>query len=267
MKGLLLIGGIFAQCHLVRIAYQEMGGRQSVPQNCCDFQGVGCDQDGQVSSIEWSNQALSGQVSIALTNIQNLVMLDLSMNSLSGPIPSEIEFMFALITLDLRGNRLNGEIPSEISYLTNLEELVLAENQLTGEIPSGLGSLTRMKFLFLSSNQLKGSIPDTLGKLTQLMILSIENNFLTGGIPASIGSTPIQRFDFSNTRLIGPISGNYTKLMSCVAGNTKVCRYLTGPSPRACIVPACTGGSPSRSTAPASRFTQPPQTNRLPINI
>jgi hypothetical protein len=247
------------QCNLVRVAYQEMGGRQPVPSNCCSFQGVTCNRQGQVTDIIWNNQFLNGRISPAIANLPELIALDLSENQLNGEIPSEFEFLNKLKTLELRQNRLSGAIPFELSFMTALEVLSLGSNQLAGPIPSALGNLSQLRFLFLSSNRLTGELPTELGNLSKLSILTIDSNPLSGSIPASLGELPLQRFDFANTQLNGPLVGDYSRLLSCSGFNTNVCRNSVGPSPRICNLPVC-AGTPIPTSRPTSRPTSNPTT-------
>ena len=68
--------------------------------------------------------------------MENTNTLILRSSGLSGPIPNEISELVNLVKLDLSGNQLTDEIPPEIGNLTNLTTLNLTENQLTGIIPN-----------------------------------------------------------------------------------------------------------------------------------
>ena len=68
-------------------------------------------------------------------SVEDTTSLNLSDNQLTGSIPSEIGNLTNLTMLYLYSNQLTGEIPPEIGNLTNLTYLNLSFNQLTGIIP------------------------------------------------------------------------------------------------------------------------------------
>ncbi|XP_065036769.1 receptor-like protein EIX2 [Musa acuminata AAA Group] len=85
--------------------------------------------------------------------------IDLSNNGLSGYIPEEFGNLHGLRNLNLSWNHLIGEIPNNISNLQQLEILDLSRNDLSGAIPSGLADLNFLDHLNLSYNNLSGRIP------------------------------------------------------------------------------------------------------------
>ncbi|KAG1354937.1 receptor-like protein EIX2 [Cocos nucifera] len=88
-----------------------------------------------------------------------LTSIDLSDNNLSGQIPEELMDLAGLRNLNLSGNSLTGEIPERIGELRSLESLDLSRNELSGPIPSGLSSLNFLSQLNLSYNYLSGKVP------------------------------------------------------------------------------------------------------------
>ncbi|XP_064979762.1 receptor-like protein EIX2 [Musa acuminata AAA Group] len=121
---------------------------------------------------------------IQYTTILSLVTsIDLSNNNLSGEIPRELTNLHGLLFLNLSKNHLRGTIPEKIGSMEQLESLDLSMNNLTGDIPSSLSSLTFLSHLNLSHNNLSGRIPTAGGQMsTFLGDLSIYdgNEYLCG---------------------------------------------------------------------------------------
>ncbi|KAJ3692616.1 hypothetical protein LUZ60_011711 [Juncus effusus] len=90
-----------------------------------------------ITSIDVSNNKLSGEIPSALGNLLALHNLNLSKNHLSGTIPEAIGKMKLLESLDLSINNLWGTIPQTLSELTSLSQLNLSYNNLSGMIPTG----------------------------------------------------------------------------------------------------------------------------------
>jgi len=99
-------------------------------------------------------------------NIDETTTLELSNNGLTGEIPDQIGDLINLTYLNLYSNQLTGQIPSEIGNLTNLTYLDLQINQLSGQIPSEIGNLTNLYLLHLNENYLAGHIPENICDLT-----------------------------------------------------------------------------------------------------
>jgi len=95
-------------------------------------------------------------------NIQNTTSLNLSQNGLTGEIPPQIGNLINLTYLNLYANQLTGEIPPEIGNLINLTHLDLQMNQLSGQIPYEIGNLINLNILHLNDNNLSGQIPENI---------------------------------------------------------------------------------------------------------
>ncbi|XP_050207978.1 receptor-like protein 6 [Mercurialis annua] len=109
----------------------------------------------QLSSLQMSDNQLTGPLPQALMNLTKLEWLDLSTNQLSGPIPFQIGHLTSLFFLDLSFNKLDGGIPTSFSHLNNLERLELNSNKLTGTLKFTVFSeLKNLGYLDLSNNSL-----------------------------------------------------------------------------------------------------------------
>ncbi|KAL5805104.1 hypothetical protein ACOSQ3_031904 [Xanthoceras sorbifolium] len=105
--------------------------------------------DGAESKLEYMGDSLyhdSISVTIKHNVIEMVIILsifttiDFSNNSISGEIPEEIGKLQSLHLLNLSQNLLTGHIPSSQGNLTALESLDLSSNRLVGEIPRQLAS-------------------------------------------------------------------------------------------------------------------------------
>ncbi|KAK8576640.1 hypothetical protein V6N13_032559 [Hibiscus sabdariffa] len=174
----------------------------------CDgsFQGICCNDNGQIANISLQGMGLSGKLSPAIAGLKHLTALYLHYNSLYGEIPREIANLTQLTDLYLNMNNLSGEIPPEIGEMGSLKVLQLCYNQLTGSIPTKLGSLKKLNVLALQSNQLTGAIPASLGNLGTLMRLDLSFNSLFGSIPMKLADAPLlEVLDIRNNSLSGNV--------------------------------------------------------------
>jgi Leucine-rich repeat (LRR) protein len=102
-----------------------------------------------------SSKPISTWYGITLTN-GRVTSINFYNNNLFGNIPPEIGNLTNLSILSLTHNLISS-IPKEIGNLTNLTRLFIDENQLSGPIPKEIGNLTKLTYLTLSKNQLSGS--------------------------------------------------------------------------------------------------------------
>ncbi len=76
--------------------------------------------------------------------------LNLSNNNLTGALPAEIHDLKNLVNLDVSNNQMTG-IPAEVGQLKNLKVLNYANNNLSG-LPMELGNLTQLQTLDFTGN-------------------------------------------------------------------------------------------------------------------
>ncbi|TKY51966.1 LRR receptor serine/threonine-protein kinase FLS2 [Spatholobus suberectus] len=170
------------------------------------FEGVACNEKGQVANVSLQGKGLSGKLSPAIAGLKHLTGLYLHYNSLYGEIPREIANLSELVDLYLNVNHLSGKIPPEIASMENLLVLQLCYNQLTGSIPTQLGALEKLRVVALQSNQLTGAIPASLGDLGMLVRLDLSSNNLFGSIPTSLADAPsLKVLDVHNNTLSGNV--------------------------------------------------------------
>ncbi|KAI8031666.1 Protein STRUBBELIG-RECEPTOR FAMILY 8 [Camellia lanceoleosa] len=194
----------------------------------CDgsFEGVACNDKGQVANISLQSKGLSGKVSPAISGLKHLTGLYLHYNSLYGEIPREISNLTELSDLYLNVNNLSGNIPPELGNMDSLQVLQLCYNQLTGSIPTQLGSLKNLSVLALQYNQLTGAIPARLGDLGMLMRLDLSFNRLFGSIPTRLADAPLlEVLDVRNNTLSGNVPPALKRLVEGFQyeNNTRLC--------------------------------------------
>ncbi|XP_073306327.1 uncharacterized protein [Primulina huaijiensis] len=174
----------------------------------CDgrFEGVACNEKGQVTNISLQGKGLAGKLSPEIGRLKYLTGLYLHYNSLYGEIPKEIGDLTELSDLYLNVNNLSGEIPPELGNMENLQVLQLCYNHFTGSVPTQLGSLKKLNVLALQSNLLTGAVPASLGDLVVLMRLDLSFNRLFGSIPTKLADAPmLEVFDIRNNSLSGNV--------------------------------------------------------------
>ncbi|KZV47347.1 putative LRR receptor-like serine/threonine-protein kinase [Dorcoceras hygrometricum] len=170
------------------------------------FEGIACNEFGQVVNISLQGKGLSGQIPPEIGQLKNLTGLYLHFNEIHGVVPKELADLTDLSDLYLNVNNLSGHIPSEIGSMCNLQVLQLCYNILSGSIPTQLGSLKKLSVLALQSNKLSGAIPASLGNLFVLTRLDLSINNLFGSIPSKLADLPLLKvLDIRNNTFSGNV--------------------------------------------------------------
>ncbi|KAJ0966683.1 hypothetical protein J5N97_023600 [Dioscorea zingiberensis] len=117
------------------------------------------DNYGPLGYLESLQVVTKGREMEYTKNLQFVTSMDLSDNQLSGHIPAEFTKLYGLQNLNLSGNHLSGKIPNNIGDLKLLESLDLSRNELSGVIPASMSAITTLSHLNLSYNHLSGRIP------------------------------------------------------------------------------------------------------------
>jgi len=125
--------------------------------------------------------------------------IDLSNNNLTGEIPREITYLNELRFLNLSHNQLSGHIPRSIGNMGSLLSIDFSRNQLSGKIPSTISNLSFLSMLDLSYNHLKGKIPIANQLQTFDASNFIGNNLCGPPLPISCSSNvKITNFDLND---------------------------------------------------------------------
>ncbi|XVF49433.1 hypothetical protein PTKIN_Ptkin04bG0011400 [Pterospermum kingtungense] len=123
------------------------------------------------SSVETTLLVIKGILLEYSNTLRLVTSIDLSDNNLSGEIPEDIAHLFGLMSLNLSTNSLTGKIPETIGNMGALESLDLSFNHLSGVIPPSISNLTFLSYLNVAHNKLTGKIPTS----TQLQSFDASN--------------------------------------------------------------------------------------------
>jgi len=138
--------------------------------------------------------------------LKNLSTIDLSYCQFNGTLPSSMSELTQLVYLDLSSNNFSGPLPS-FNMSKNITYLSLFHNSLTGVLPSShFEGLQNLVNIDLGFNFFKGSLPSSLLKLPSLRELKLPFNKLTGVLGESVMTAPtLEMLDVGNNNLEGPI--------------------------------------------------------------
>ncbi|XVF08311.1 hypothetical protein REPUB_Repub06bG0215600 [Reevesia pubescens] len=187
--------------------------------DCCSWDGVSCDEGGQVIGIDLSNQLISGAIenSSSLFRLQHLQRLNLANNNLSFAFPSVFDMLANVDNLNLSNAGVKGQIPAEISRMTKLVSLDLSVSLYLGRslklekpnLEMLVQNLTRLRFLHLDGVKISASRNEwcqALSSLTNLEVLSMSNCNLSGPIDSSLSKLQsLSEIRLDNNNLSAPL--------------------------------------------------------------
>lgn len=181
------------------------GWSKEVP--VCNWEGIGCNDSkdpNEITDIDLSDTSLLAYIP-DLSQLKNLVQVDLSENFIMGTIPVGFAKLPNLEYVDLSENQLTGTIPIFKSAL--LKSMNLGYNRLNGTLNEEIGSLHPvMTDLDVMRNKLSGPIPESLSRSKKLVGLSLSQNSFTGTIPSGFGYIFSLKFLYlDENQLVGTI--------------------------------------------------------------
>ncbi|KAF9596542.1 hypothetical protein IFM89_012273 [Coptis chinensis] len=193
---------------------------------CSSWDGIKCDKDGHVISIDLSNKSIRSGVenTSSLSELGFLKSLNLSSNNFNSTIPSGLDRLVNLTHLNLSNSGFAGQVPIEISRMKRLVSLDLStlfagSNPLKLEKPdlktlvknlselrelyldgvnvsmnrkewcqSLSSALPNLEVLSLSSCSLSGPFDSSLLNLKSLSGLALSQNNITADVPEFFGN-------------------------------------------------------------------------------
>ncbi|MBA0575631.1 hypothetical protein Golob_024552, partial [Gossypium lobatum] len=184
--------------------------------DCCSWDGVHCDGDGDghVIRLDLNSRSISSSIdnSSSLFRLQHLQWLNLAYNKFKTAFPSAFDKLENLSYLNLSNAGFKGQIPIEISRLTRLVTLDLSVSLYLGRplklekpnLEMLVQNLTRLRFLYLDGINISATGNEwckALLPLTELQELSMSNCYLSGPIHSSLSnlrSLSVVRLDNNN---------------------------------------------------------------------
>jgi uncharacterized protein YjbI with pentapeptide repeats len=205
----------------------------------CDWFGVSCNDNGQVSELVLRRNNLSGPID-PFPQLLDLEKLDLANNKLSGAVdPLQFYSCQKLVHIDLSYNNLQGEIDALLSasiehadfsynkfiridtfklFKSSHKTLRMCDlshnsiDQAAGEIFVNVPP--NLKELILSDNKIRGTFPSSLDLLPYVKVFRAENNELSGTIPDFVRSfARLKELNLSNQKLSGFIPEGLSNLL------------------------------------------------------
>ncbi|XP_068338344.1 phytosulfokine receptor 2 [Pyrus communis] len=159
---------------------------------CCQWDGVVCEN-----------------VSNGTVVASRVTQLILPSMSLRGTISRFLGRLDQLKLLNLSLNHLEGGVPAELSDLKHLEVLDLSNNMLSGPVSGALSGLNSIRVLNISSNSIHDDLSELGGGFSHLVVFNISNNSFTGQFNPRICSSSNEThiLDMSWNRLVGSLEG------------------------------------------------------------
>ncbi|CAB9501355.1 receptor-like protein kinase [Seminavis robusta] len=165
-----------ASCRIEYFSSDLLGSWWLTGVHECQWAGILCDREKNITELVLSNNGLNGPLPIELASLPTLESINFMVNQLTGNIPSIYGSFLSLSTLILSHNELSGSIPVEL-FGNKLSSLSFANNSLTGTLPTEVGLFDGTVLQF-GSNSLSGSIPTELfqARRGNRLDLFFENN-------------------------------------------------------------------------------------------
>nr|POF00881.1 putative lrr receptor-like serine/threonine-protein kinase [Quercus suber] len=176
--------------------------------NPCEWPGINCStttRTARVTSINLSDNEISGKLFGNFSLLTELSFLDLSRNTLSGVIPEDLNRCRNLVHLNLSHNMLDGHL--NLTGLNKLEKLDISVNRICGKVQLSLPTICdKLIVLNISGNNFTGVINGGFDTCQNLQFLDLSTNKLSGEL--RIGFERLLEFSASENNFNGTISSS-----------------------------------------------------------
>ncbi|KAL1212342.1 Receptor-like protein 54 [Cardamine amara subsp. amara] len=133
-----------------------------------------------LETLNLGNNLFSGQILEPISNLLNLIYLDLSFLNITFPLNFTFLSFESLEYLDISGNNVSRlNISSDHVIPITLIELHLSSCNIY-EFPKNLKTLTYLQHLDISNNRLNGKVPEWLWNLPCLTAVRLSHNSING---------------------------------------------------------------------------------------
>ncbi|KAM7252497.1 hypothetical protein ACFE04_024380 [Oxalis oulophora] len=176
--------------------------------------GVTCNAEStRVTELTVDSSGYSGQLTPLISQLTQLLVLDLSDNNFFGSIPASISQLVNLQTLSLRSNSFTGSVGESLTRLNSLQSLDLSHNSLSGVLPKSMNSMPNLRRIDLSYNKLSGSLPKLPKTLNEL---ALKSNLLSGSIQSFSFAdlTQLEVIELSENSFSGVLQSWFFRLQS-----------------------------------------------------
>jgi hypothetical protein len=154
----------------------------------CKWDGVQCNGNGEVSTLDRSGVGLRGSIPADVGLWTNLSSFEISYNQLTGTLPTSIGSWPRLTAFKVDENKLAGALPTAIGLWTKLTTFDVGSNQFNGTLPSNIGAWTGLTYIDVYRNSFNGQLPSSIGAWTDVKYFDVNRNQLTGRLPSSMGN-------------------------------------------------------------------------------
>lgn len=176
---------------------------------CSNWYGITCDSNGVHLSLP--NNNVAGDLTTILGSLQTtgytMFTIDLSNNEITGNVGLTMSNFYNLAAINLSGNQLSGSFPDNIFAISGISTVGLGSNKLSGPVDLAVCN-GNLQHLDISSNLFIGGLPSCLGQLSHLNSVNASYNQLNGTVPF---------FQNFNNNLVLDVS--YNKFTEIDAGN------------------------------------------------
>jgi len=179
----------------------------------CGQYGVVCSTERHVLELNLTANNLTGTVPPIFRHLQQLLLLDLSVNFLFGGIdwtatlpllnklrlshnrftgtihPDLFKDNPSLTTFEIESNYIHGAIPITFGLHRNMNVFRISNNRITGSLPPFLCDHIALKVIMASHNRLSGPFPLGFADCDDLEVLILSHNRLSGALPSSLNAS------------------------------------------------------------------------------